>query len=331
MSSPRATIVIEWENALLAEAERSIAMLNAVQRQAEEISNGLDVHPHLAGPLPLFELVIVFDRRRSSDAELTSLLERTLADAGGVLRWRLAPVSDSGYYSKKHHGATIAAGDVVVFMDSDVIPEAGWLQQLLAPLADPEVQVVAGNTYIEPVGLVGKTFAMTWFFPLRSDDTVSRRGPLLFANNLAVRRDVYVRHPFPAIDGSSRGSCLLFADELSKAGIGVRHSPLARAAHPAPNGFAHVSMRALAQGRDRVLRERTSGNRWAASWPASAYRLVRHEAGVAWKITTRFWRVGLNPLLIPAACGVAAYYYFLYWVGETMLQLRIPAIRQIRV
>ncbi|MGE0449080.1 MAG: glycosyltransferase [Vicinamibacterales bacterium] len=336
-SKPWVSIVIEWENALLSEGDRCIAMLRAVRRQTEELAarvNAADAGG--AGPVgarshPTFELLVVFDSRRSRGAELSAMFERTLGGATEVLRWRLAPVSDSGYYSKKHHGATMAAGEIVAFMDSDVIPEPDWLERLLDPLSDPGVQVVAGNTYIDPVGLVGKTFAMTWFFPLRSDTGASRRGPLLFANNLAIRRDVYLEHPFPEIHGSSRGACLLFADELERSGIAVVHNPLARAAHPAPNGFAHVSLRALAQGRDRVLRERTHGSRWSASWLASVSRLVRHQAGVAWKVSTTFWRVGLNPLLIPAAYGLAAYYYFLYWVGETMLQLRVPAIRRIRV
>jgi len=330
MSEPRVSIVIEWENALLAEGARAVAMLRAVRQQAEALAAAPEVCPPLSGPRPLAELLIVFDSTRSVGAEVAELLDEMCAGTD-VLRSRLVPVRDSGYYSKKHHGASAAAGEVVVFLDSDVVPEPDWLAQIVGPLASPEVQVVAGSTYIEAAGLVGKTFALTWFFPLRSDAGASPRGPLLVANNLAIRRDVYLAHPFPEIHGSSRGACLLFADDLTRAGIAVLHNPLARAAHPAPHGFVHVSMRALAQGRDRVLRERLQGRRWSASWPASLYRLVRHQAGVAWKISTRFWRVGLNPLLIPAACAVAGYYYWLYWVGETMLHLRIPAIRQIRV
>ena len=58
------------------------------------------------------------------------------------------------------------------FLDSDVVPEPGWLDRLLDALAGPGVEVVAGGTYVEPVGLVGKTFALTWFFPLRGDDEI---------------------------------------------------------------------------------------------------------------------------------------------------------------
>ncbi|MGH7336214.1 MAG: hypothetical protein ACREI7_01430, partial [Myxococcota bacterium] len=202
--------------------------------------------------------------------------------------------------------------------------------------AEPEreaagAQVVAGSTYVEPAGLVGKAFALTWFFPLRSEDGPLRRAHSLFANNLAVRRELFESHPFPAIPGTSRGACLALAEQLDRAGVAIIHNPRARVSHPAPSGFAHVSKRALAQGRDYVLRERRRGRRLAASWPASVARLLRHWTGSIWKIGTGFRRVGLHPLQTPAAVAVAAYYYLLFWLGETMLQLRLPAIRRVRI
>jgi hypothetical protein len=154
---------------------------------------------------------------------------------------------------------------------------------------------------------------LTWFFPLRSEDGALQRAHSLFANNLAMRREVCARYPFPEIEGSSRGACLVLTTQLASADVPVFHNPLARAAHPAPNGFVHVSKRALAQGRDCLLRERIHGSRLSASWLASGYRLLRHWAGAAWKIGTGIRRVGLNPLLMPAAVAVAGYYYLLYW------------------
>ena len=331
MSDPRISIVVEWENALLSEGGRPAAMLRTVGRQAVELAAKPDAHPFLAGGWPWCELLIVFDPARSDSDDLAALLEHCLAEAEDVLRCRLLSVSDSGYYSKKNHGARAAAGQIVAFLDSDVVPEPDWLEQILAALKDPGIQVVAGNTYIEPVGLIGKTFALTWFFPLRNEEGALQRARSLFANNLAIRREVCERYPFPEIWGSSRGACIVLAAQLALADVPVFHNPRARVAHPAPNGFAHVSMRALAQGRDRVLRERIYGSRMSASWLASGYRLLRHWAGSAWTICTGFARVGLNPLLIPAAVAVAAYYYLLYWSGETMLQLRISAIREIRI
>ena len=191
--------------------------------------------------------------------------------------------------------------------------------------------MVAGNTYVDPVGLVGKTFALTWFFPLRASDGPLERTASLFVNNLALRRHVLERHPLPELPGTSRGACVVLARELVGANVPIYHCPGARAAHPAPHGFAHVSLRALAQGRDRLLRERSHGTPGEATWLASASRWIRNEGGSWWTIVTGFRRVGLHPLSIPAALAIAAYYDLLFWLGEMMLHLGIPAIRRVRI
>ena len=39
--------------------------------------------------------------------------------------WRMVNVPDAEYYELRNHGAREAAGAVLVFLDSDVIPEPG--------------------------------------------------------------------------------------------------------------------------------------------------------------------------------------------------------------
>ena len=114
MSAPKVSIIVEWENARLSEGGRPAAMLRAVGQQAIELAAKLDLYPqlspHLAGARPLCELLIVFDNTRSGDENPTPLVERSIAGAADVVRWRLVPVNDSGYYSKKHHGVMAADG-----------------------------------------------------------------------------------------------------------------------------------------------------------------------------------------------------------------------------
>jgi glycosyltransferase involved in cell wall biosynthesis len=329
-AKPRVSIVVEWENALLCEGDRSAVMLREVRRQAQALVAGISAaDERQAGP-PL-ELLLVYDPAEFDEGILTGLLDHHFGAAGDALRWRVLPTRDSGYYRNKDFGARSATGDIVVFLDSDVIPEPGWLEQIVSGLADPAVRLVAGSAYIDPAGLIGKVFALTWFFPLRSKNGPLRAVNQFFANNLAMRRELYLRYPFPDLEETSRGACLVLASELAQANIAVYHNPRARVAHPAPNGFAHISKRALAQGRDRLYRERHYGSRWSASWPAACVRALRHCGGSAWKVCTNFRAVGLSPLLIPAAIAVAWYYYLLYWAGETLSQLRVPAIKRVRV
>ncbi|MGK2924441.1 MAG: glycosyltransferase [Lysobacterales bacterium] len=329
-SNPRLSIVVEWENVLLSGSDRSAAMLREVRRQAQALVAGVSAADATQAGPPL-ELLLVYDPAEFDEAVLTALLGSHLGPAGDVLRWRVLPTRDSGYYKNKDFGARSAAGDIIVFLDSDVIPEPGWLEQIVSGLADPAVSIVAGSAYIDPAGLIGKVFALTWFFPLRSKNGPLRAVNHFFANNLAMRRELYLQYSFPDLEETSRGACIVLASELAQANIAVYHDPRARVAHPAPNGFAHISKRALAQGRDRLYRERHYGSRWSASWPAACVRALRHCGASAWKICTNFRAVGLSPLLIPAAIAVAWYYYLLYWAGETLSQLRVPAITRVRV
>jgi len=330
-SKPLVSFIVEWENALLSAENRPVAMLRTLRRQAAEVALNPDTAFSLPPRSPVFELLVVYDEAEFDDGELARLLRLCTGEPDEVLYWRLLPTRDSGYYKNKNFGAGKAVGEIFLFVDSDVIPEPGWLKQVLSGLEDPAVEIMTGNVYIEPVGLVGKVFALTWFFPLRSEHGPLRRVDSFFANGLAMRSGFYRHHPFPDLKGTSRGSCIVLADQLAAANIPVYLNPRARVGHPAPNGFRHISKRALAQGRDRLYRERHFGTRWSASLLASCLRLAHHVAASASKIVTRFYKVGLNPLLIPAALAVAWYYYLLYWAGEILARAGLRAIYKIRV
>jgi hypothetical protein len=313
------SIIIEWENARLSAAARSVRLLSELRLQAADIGTG-----------PV-ELLLLFDPAETDAEELGAMLETQLGPPDGVIDWRLVEAAEAGYYRMKDQGARLASGDTLVFLDSDIVPEPGWLKELLSPFDDPGVQAVTGCTYIETPDLVSRVFALTWFFPLRS-----RPGPVVetrsfFANNLAFRRSLYERYPFPRLRGTSRGACIALAEQFVEEGITVYRNPTARVGHPAPNGLKHFIWRALAQGRDRLSRERMKQSRWGASIFAGAVRWIRHCGGSVMKILTRFYRVQLNPLLIPCAIAIAWAYYSLYWCGELMSHLNVPAIRRVRV
>jgi len=330
-SKPFLSFIVEWENALLCEQSRPGTLLRALRRQSVEVAMSAKAGLETTSRACLFELLVVYDEAQFDGATLAGLLHRCAGAPDQVLQWRLLPTHDSGYYKNKNLGGRAAAGEILLFIDSDVIPEEGWLNQVLCGLADPDIGIMAGNAYIEPAGLVGKVFALTWFFPLRSNDGPLQRADSLFANNLAMRRDAHRQYPFPDLAGTSRGSCLILAKQLATAGVPIYLNPRVRVAHPAPHGLRHISKRALAQGRDRLYRERHFGTRWSASSLASCLRLARHCVGSAGKIASGFHRVRLNPLLIPAAIAVAWYYYCLYWTGEIMAHAGLAAVYRIRV
>ncbi|MEQ3550339.1 glycosyltransferase [Pseudonocardia nematodicida] len=87
------------------------------------------------GPDAIGGLVVVDDGSRDPEP-----LRRAVSTAGGtVLRHDTA----RGPAAARNAGLAAARTPFVVFLDSDVVPEPGWLAPLLAHLADPAVALVA--------------------------------------------------------------------------------------------------------------------------------------------------------------------------------------------
>jgi len=54
--------------------------------------------------------------------------------------------SSIGLHQARHAGARVAQGEILVYIDDDVIVPAGWLEAMLKPYADPHVACVGGKT-----------------------------------------------------------------------------------------------------------------------------------------------------------------------------------------
>lgn len=299
------TLVIEWDNVTLSGASRAQSMLESLRREIRACPKSV-------------EFLLVHDAARPApDTDALNL--------GPSRRLEVAP--GSRYYDLKNQGAQQAHGEIVVFVDSDVIPEPGWLKNLLIPFDDPGVQCVAGSAYIDPRDTYSRAFALFWFFPLRPEGDTLVPACNFWANNVAFRRETILAHPFPAIKGSSRGSCILLAEQLGAAGITIWSNSAARVSHPAPQRGAHFVRRALAQGRDRILRAKG----WQSSPLAPMAIFARNLARGSGRILLYHRRVGLTIAMLPAACVVCLAYYGLMLIGELGAMLRIPAVRRIEV
>jgi hypothetical protein len=296
--APDITVIVEWENVLLSGKERSERMLSRLSEQACALGRPLEV-------------IVVCNPADADPSGLRSLLEDRLGAADGApIPWRLVSAPGAHYYELKNRGAAEARGPVVVLLDSDVVPDAGWLAGMVEPFADPAVAVVAGNTYVEPRSLYSRAFALGWFFPRRSQTPGLRDGARYFwANNLAFRRELLIQNPFPRpADGSTRGACADLAASLRGQGICLWQSTAAQVSHPPPRGLGHFIARAVADGRDRVLHWRGAGkSRWGLP-----FRSIRHcvkETLRVFGATLRHRReVSLRLVLVPAAWGIMGTY-----------------------
>src|SRR5687767_2775294 len=94
---PSLSIVIEWENARLAEAERSLRMLAELARQIEE---------EIRATTREVEILLLHNPRAVEAAAVLSLIESVRPPAAWPARLRLEASGESSYYQQKNVGAS---------------------------------------------------------------------------------------------------------------------------------------------------------------------------------------------------------------------------------
>ena len=239
---PSVSIVIEWENAKLSELDRAFSMLRSLSAQVRSL------RARFASPP---EMILIYDQDEIDPAMINSAVTNEI-DAQSGLVVRLAPMEGLDYYAQKNHGASLAKGDLVVFLDSDIVPEDRWLVSLLEAAVRNPGSVVSGNTHLDTETFLGRAFGIFWFFPVRNAGNAVFRAPGFFANSVVFPRKIFSEFNFLPT-GSIRGQCTVLADRLRENDIPVFRVEAARASHPAPNGFTHVVRRALCEGHDAQM------------------------------------------------------------------------------
>ena len=135
-------------------------------------------------------------------------------------------------------GPRQANGEILLFLDSDVIPDDGWLAHLLGTFAKPDIPVVFGQPYVAPTNVYSRAFALGWIYEPRDESGRLVKYHKLFPNNTAFRADVYHQTGFKPIGSRSRGASSQLCDELASRGFSVWQNSNACVDHPAPCGTA---------------------------------------------------------------------------------------------
>ncbi|HXJ77185.1 MAG TPA: glycosyltransferase family 2 protein [Candidatus Methylomirabilis sp.] len=316
MTEPDAvSIIVEWDNVRFADVTRGQRLLEMLRDQTREMPG-------------VYEIAILYNEDAIDGSRLREVADRAL----GLLKARthMVPTGGLAYYQLKNEGVRRTGGNLVVLVDSDVLPEAGWLRQLLQPFADPAVDVVAGSTYIEHEGLYGQAMALGWaMFPPRpaTDGTLSATS-WFFANNVAFRRAVFERHYFPEDLQQSRGQCYRLAEALRANGTAIYMSSSARAAHPAPHGTAHFVRTAVCEGHDRFQYLRMRGALNAVTLSATARR-VKQDVRRAWRaVVRRRAEVCMSLVRLPVALALVTSFYALCGMGEILARWAPGVVRR---
>lgn len=315
----RLSIIIEWKNQDLATDDRAIGMLQQLLAQWPPIAElGSVANTAIT---PLCELIPVVDDE-AAKAHLQTLLGTRFAKADQFFALNTVQQAGLSYYQLKHQGALAASGNVLIFLDSDVIPDQDWLFELLSGVVQVDRQFICGDTYIEPQGLMGKTFAATRFSLPNSQRCELESDVRCGANNLACSADFYRAHPFVDIPGMNRGVLPKLRRELAAQGILMHRNPKARVAHPAPNGLQHFLIRAIGRGRNLYFDQQTRSKSTRLS--QRIWRLFRR----AWKRIIRHRQdVGLTPAQLPLALALISANYLLVGLGTILTAIAPDAMR----
>lgn len=297
------SIVVEWENVLLAGEERGKGALRRLAREVEAMSRERRI-----------EVIVVFFPAEVDGHTLEQLV--TAVFPPGMTK--LLAANTGGYYEMKNAGAEVAIGDIVVFADSDTHAEEGWLRQLIQPFANPLIAAVAGNSYIEPTTFLGKAFATFWFFPPRTRRTRLEPAKGFAANNFAVRREIFRQLPFRSIPGTNRGAGEPWLERMMEANFTMVENPLAKMAHPPPNGGSHFFVCALTHGRDALLVARNQGRRLESGPFGTLLRFALNCARTTTRTWTRRLEVGLRPWEMIPVLLTGYVYYSVYFAGEVL-------------
>jgi hypothetical protein len=307
-NAPRVSIVMEWANAHHHGTERALRLLNRLGGQWDEAIAG--TAPSLSAEEAAFlrqldpraELLLVAAHPPGPALapELRSLLDRRFD-----VQTHVAPGLD--YYPLKNHGADLATGDIILFVDSDVLPEEHWLAQLLAPFARSDVEAVCGQTYVTPTDWYTSAMALSWMFPLRDDRTMLAPAPKVFSNNLAYRAGAF---RFPPLGLKTR---IPLRREFERAGVTVWQNPRARLDHPAPPGVRAAIVRALAQGRDAYMVD-SEARSWSSLAGALRTGVSRMFRGAGRALSERR-RVGLSRAAALPVIAIICGYYSMFLLG----------------
>ncbi|GAA1867822.1 mycofactocin biosynthesis glycosyltransferase MftF [Pseudonocardia ailaonensis] len=176
-------------------------------------------------PGDLGGLVVVDDG--SADPEPLAALVK--AAHGSVIRHE----TSRGPAAARNAGLRAATTDLVMFLDSDVVPQAGWLEPLLGHLADPAVALVAPRIVaLPPVsGAIGRYEAVRSGLDLGPDPAlIVPRSRVAYVPSAAmlVRREVVL----PGFDEDLHvAEDVDLVLRLHAGGARLRYEPASRVAH----------------------------------------------------------------------------------------------------
>jgi hypothetical protein len=282
------SIVLEWETVNEGGIERAVLGLREIARQIAELQL------QLKAPA---EVIVCYEERDISDKELQSVFDRAAGAGGWLCQLTFIPVpAGTHYYEKKNIGARLSRNEIVLFFDTDLLPDPGWLEGMLTPFQEWKVSVLVGATHLDHARIYDMAVALFWIFKPAMSASPLHSTSRFVSNNVAMRRSLFRRFPFPDRQ-TYRGQCSELGVQLLGAGVTMYEQTGASASHPPPP-LEKFMMRAWMAGQDEHFYHALAGK----TSIATDWAQIRDDCGnVAKRIKDR--SIVLRPNAAARSCA----------------------------
>jgi cellulose synthase/poly-beta-1,6-N-acetylglucosamine synthase-like glycosyltransferase len=193
-------------------------------------------------PQSAYEVIVVDD---GSSDDTAAIAERHGAQ---VLRQ-----ANSGPAAARNRGIAAARGEVILFTDADCAPAPDWIEQMLAPLADPQITGSKGVYRTRQRSLAARFIQIE--YEERYDHT-AKHTYIDFIDTYAAayRRDALLasggfstRFPFASVEDQE------LSFRLARAGHKMLFNPRAVVYHQHPESWVHYARRKFKIGYWKTL------------------------------------------------------------------------------
>ena len=240
------------------------------------------------------ELILIDNNSSDRTAQLAREFER-------YQNFRYVFEGQQGLSAARNRGITEARGDIVAFLDDDVIMDRAWLGRLQQCFDETDAGVVGGRSYLifeeSPPGWLGpgmrRNLAEVELGPQRK---VLHNGNDLFGLNLSFRKNVLEKHGGFDANLGRLGSDLISGEEtalinaIAQSGGTIVYEPQATVGHlvgPDRLQWKYFKKVNLGDGRSIARNEPPASTAVALRKAAESLRDVLVDVGrVAWSRLT---------------------------------------------
>jgi GT2 family glycosyltransferase len=125
--------------------EASVSIVIPTFKRPLALKATLEALSHLEFPPDRYEVLVVDDAAEESTREV---VDEAAASSAATVRY--VPQANAGVASARNHGARVATGDILIFLDDDMLVEPGHIRQHLATQASHGPCLVNGHWEFAP-------------------------------------------------------------------------------------------------------------------------------------------------------------------------------------